>query len=149
MPLKNGYTKHVIFLKPNVADFVSIIPFTSVLCSTVPANIYLLKVNNKNIRKRWEICSKLTIRTPERCHWHCSGGFIINSEYISHLCLVFIVNFEQVSFKILENTEINRSIGKNWFKVNLQYVDPKQLQINPWAFYVIFSFRLPHFYKCE
>ena len=29
-----------------------------------PANIYLFKVNNKNTRKRCEIYSKLTIKTP-------------------------------------------------------------------------------------
>ena len=28
-------------------------------------NIYLFKVNNKHTRKRCEICSKLTIKTPE------------------------------------------------------------------------------------
>ena len=33
-----------------------------------PANIYLFKVNNRNTRTRCEICSKLTIKTPERCH---------------------------------------------------------------------------------
>ena len=33
---------------------------------TYPANIYLFKVDNKNSRKRYEICSKLTIKTPER-----------------------------------------------------------------------------------
>ena len=27
---------------------------------------YLLKVNNRNTRTRYEICSKLTIKTPER-----------------------------------------------------------------------------------
>ena len=32
------------------------------------ANIYLFKFNNRNLRKRCEICSKLTIKTPERCH---------------------------------------------------------------------------------
>ena len=31
-----------------------------------PAGIYLLKVNNRNTRTRCEICSKLTIKTPER-----------------------------------------------------------------------------------
>ena len=31
-----------------------------------PDNIYVLKVNNRNTRKRCEICSKLTIKTPER-----------------------------------------------------------------------------------
>ena len=30
-----------------------------------PAGIYLLKVNNRNIRTRCEICSKLTIKIPE------------------------------------------------------------------------------------
>ena len=33
-----------------------------------PANIYLFKVNYKNTRKKCEICSKLTIKTPERRH---------------------------------------------------------------------------------
>ena len=30
-----------------------------------PAGIYMLKVNNKNTRTRCEICSELTIKTPE------------------------------------------------------------------------------------
>ena len=34
----------------------------------IPAGIYLLKVNNRNTRTRCEICSKLTIKTPERRH---------------------------------------------------------------------------------
>ena len=33
-----------------------------------PAKIYLFKVNNRGTRKRYEICSKLTINTPERRH---------------------------------------------------------------------------------
>ena len=33
-----------------------------------PVGIYLLKVNNRNTRTRCEICSKLTIKTPERRH---------------------------------------------------------------------------------
>ena len=32
------------------------------------ANIYLFKVNKRNSRKRCEICSKLTIKTPGRRH---------------------------------------------------------------------------------
>ena len=31
-----------------------------------PAGIYLLKVNDRNTRRRWELCSKLAIKTPER-----------------------------------------------------------------------------------
>ena len=48
------------------------------------------KVNNRNTRKRCEICSKLTIKTPERRHWRRSDVFIVNSEYISHLFLQFL-----------------------------------------------------------
>ena len=50
-----------------------------------PAGIYLVKVNNRNTRARCEICSKLTIKTPERCQWRRSGVFIVNFEHISHL----------------------------------------------------------------
>ena len=31
-----------------------------------PAGIYLLKVKNRNTRKMCEVCSRLTIKTPER-----------------------------------------------------------------------------------
>ena len=30
----------------------------------IPANIYFFKVNNRNTRRRCEICSKLSLRTP-------------------------------------------------------------------------------------
>ena len=53
--------------------------------------IYLLKVNNRNTRTRCEICSKLTIKIPERRHWHRSGIFIVNFEHISHLVLLFLL----------------------------------------------------------
>ena len=76
--------------------------------SLIPANIHLLKVNNRNTRKRYEICSKLKIKTRERRHflnplknqrfsdvfwgyrnWSCHGVFI-NFEHILHLFLDFI-----------------------------------------------------------
>ena len=64
----------------------------------IPAGIYLLKVKNRNTRTRCEICSKLTIKIPERRHWRRSSIFIINFEHISNLCSsVTIVNFEQVN----------------------------------------------------
>ena len=55
------------------------------------ASIYLLKVNKRNIRRRCEIYSKLTIKTPERRHCHRPGVFIVNFEHISHLVLVFLL----------------------------------------------------------
>ena len=56
---------------------------------TNPVGIYMLKVNNRNTRARCEICSKLTMKTQERCQWRRPGAFIVNFEHILHLVLVF------------------------------------------------------------
>ena len=34
---------------------------------------------------------KLTLKTPERRQWRCSGAFIVNFEHISHFVLVFLL----------------------------------------------------------
>ena len=52
---------------------------------------FLLKVNKRNTKTSCEICSKLTIRTPELRQWHCSGVFIVNFEHNSHLVLGFLL----------------------------------------------------------
>ena len=36
----------------------------TIISVAIPANIYFFKVNNRNTRKRGEIFSKLTIKTP-------------------------------------------------------------------------------------
>ena len=59
----------------------------SFLKVTIPANIYQFKVNNSNTKTRCEICSKLTIETPERR----SVVFIVNFEHISHPNLVVLL----------------------------------------------------------
>ena len=57
----------------------------------------MLKVNKRNTRKRYEICSKLTINIPERYIWRRFGVFFVNFELISHLfSSVYIVSFKQV-----------------------------------------------------
>ena len=56
-----------------------------------PLGIYLLKVIIRSTRTRCDICSKLTIKRPERHHWLRSGVFIINFEHISLLVLVFLL----------------------------------------------------------
>ena len=63
-----------------------------------PANIYLLKVNYKNTKKKCEICSKLTIEIPELHHWCLSDVFIVNLQHVSHnFFSVSIIDFEQVN----------------------------------------------------
>ena len=67
---------------------------TNFICFSV--GIYLLRVNKRNTKTRCEICSKLTIKIPERHHCRRSGIFVVNFEHISHLALVvFFVNFGQ------------------------------------------------------
>ena len=60
------------------------------MATKIPAGIYLLKISNRNTRKRCEICLKLTKKTPERRRRR-SGLFIVNIEHILHLNLVFLL----------------------------------------------------------
>ena len=53
------------------------------------ANIYFFKFNNRNTRKRCEVCSKLTIKTPE-------GPF----------SSVSIADFEQVNVSWVSNVGV-------------------------------------------
>ena len=57
----------------------------------MPAANYMFKVNNRNTRTSRRICSKLTIKTPERRQCRRSDVFIVNFELISHLILVFLL----------------------------------------------------------
>ena len=62
--------------------------------ANVPAGNYMFKSNNRNTKTRCEICSKLTIKTPERCQicTKVTGGvFIVNFENTSHLVLMFLL----------------------------------------------------------
>ena len=45
------------------------------------------------------MCSKLTIKAPERRHCRCSGGFIVRFEQISHLFQVFLL----FTFSLINN----------------------------------------------
>ena len=56
-----------------------------------PAGNYMFKVNNRNTRTRRKICSKLTIKTPERrlycwlwtCSTPCSSVSFVNFEKVN------------------------------------------------------------------
>ena len=51
----------------------------------------MLKVNNRNTRTMSEICSKLTIKTPEQRHLRRSGVFIVNFEHTLYHVLPFLL----------------------------------------------------------
>ena len=65
--------------------------FVRQLGESNPSGNYMFKFINRNTRTRCEICSKLTIKIPERRHWRRSGIFIVNFEHISHLALMFLL----------------------------------------------------------
>ena len=56
-------------------------------------NIYLFKASGRNTKKRCEICSELTIKTPERGHWRSSGDLLLILNIFALLSGVFIIDF--------------------------------------------------------
>ena len=56
------------------------------------AGNYIFKVTNRSTRKRCEIRSKLTIKTPEQRQWRHSDVFIVKFEHISYLVLVLTLS---------------------------------------------------------
>ena len=80
-----NFREYCLFLKGLPQRYVSLFQTENLWI------IQLFKVNNKNTRKRREICSKLTIMTPERLQWRSSGVFIINLEHIPYLFLVLLL----------------------------------------------------------
>ena len=74
-----------------IAEEITIAPGEGKEPTSIPAGNYMFKVNNRNTRTMWELCSKLTIKAPERRQWRRSGVFIVNFEHISHLVLVFLL----------------------------------------------------------
>ena len=85
--------------------------------SNAPRKHYLLKVNNRNIRKGRLICSELTTKTPERCQWRRFAVFTVNFEHISNLYLaldltqdLFYFSFEVLLVQQLRNFTNKRKV---------------------------------------
>ena len=87
--LKNVYVKQII---------------TSV--TLYPTAIYIFKTNNRNTRMSCEICSNLTIKTPERLKCRRSGVFIVEFELISHLFLLLTLSRWTGGFITLRSNEV-------------------------------------------
>ena len=63
--------------------------------SSVPARNYLSKVSNWSTRKKCENCSRLRVKTLERCHWRRSSIYIVNCKHFSNFLLS--IEFEQAN----------------------------------------------------
>ena len=53
----------------------------------LPIRHLIVQIQQFNIKKMCEICSKLKAKTPERRHRRHSGFFIVKFEQISHIPL--------------------------------------------------------------
>ena len=79
------------------------------------ANIYLFKIDNKNTRKRCEICSKLTIKTTERRHWP--------RIYFTSFSIVSIVDFEQLNVR-------SCTIWYHWYNLKNEKTPMEECYLN-------------------
>ena len=69
------------------------------LYSSSLASKYMVKVNNSNTRAKYEICSKLTKKTPGWHHCFRSGVLIVSFEHILHINLVsMLLNLNRYIF---------------------------------------------------
>ena len=83
---------HIIFMSKKI--FLNLKGYQDLLFSGYcyySADIDMFKVNSRNTSTRCEVCSRLTINTPERRKWRRSGVFIGNFKHISHLVLLFLL----------------------------------------------------------
>ena len=62
-----------------------------------PANIYLVKVNNRNTTERCEMCSKITIKTLDRFNDVVLVSLLLTVNIISSFSSVSVVDFEQIN----------------------------------------------------
>ena len=88
------YFQNYIYISKSITLYTFIVFFKSVEsleCILNPAGTYMFNVNNRNTRTRYEICSKLAIKTPQRRQWRLSDIFIVYFEYISHFVLLFLL----------------------------------------------------------
>ena len=59
---------------------------------TIPTRNHMFKVNNRNTRTRYEICTKLIIKTPQRHHGHQFLGaklhFVYDFMWLTQLAIL-------------------------------------------------------------
>ena len=76
----------------------------------------MFKGNNRSIKKRCEICSKLTIKTPRRRQRRRIGVFIDNFEHISYIFLLFLLlTLNKINVTLIIYDWILRSKKQRWF----------------------------------
>ena len=98
-----------------------------------PASNYMFKVNNRNSRTRCEICLKLTIKTPEWCHWHANWVWLISIKALKgsiNLALWSIFQFGHKHWlksrtSVNQNLLIDRKVKNLFWHMNGNYPSQK------------------------
>ena len=118
----NDASFDLIFLRTWYLTFITH-TLTTLFSSANPVGIYLLKVSVRSSRKRCKICSKLTIKTPERRQWSHSGVFSVKFEHISHLALVVFLlltlNMYMPTGKDLKNTKRTKAMKRLYYNTQV------------------------------
>ena len=96
-PAKRIATKMLVIAKLNGRKYF--------ILSSFPVRNYLFKISNWSTRIRCENCSRLRMKTLERCWWRHSSVFIVNCEHVSSF--VLIINFEQANVCCVNVKKIN------------------------------------------
>ena len=97
----------------------------------------MFKVNNRNTRC-W-ICSKLTIKTPERGQWRHSAVFIINYKHTLQLFLMFLfltLNKWMLAGSCYSCAWLNSKV--KLFNTNVTKMNPEKSE--PWMSYCVSFF---------
>ena len=82
-----------------------------------PAGIHMFKMNQRNTRTRCEICSKLTIKTPERHYWKPFLVFKLwksRTVDVSMPAIFLILQFCKLTKTIFQR---NTCIKRNWYRI--------------------------------
>ena len=74
----------------------------------------------------------LTVNTPERCNWSCSGGLVDNFEHISQLFLVFLT-----LAGCLKELVINIYAWRKFFLFNIDSSDKEMTVMAPIALNIL------------
>ena len=83
------------------------------------ANIYSFKVSNRKTRKRCEITSKLTIKTPEHFIDVVQVFLLITLDIFHTFFSASIVDFEQVNVNWEATTSFDLNIDIPYFQLSM------------------------------
>ena len=74
----------------------------------------MFKINNRNTRPRCAICSKSTIKTAERHHWHHSVVLNVNFELLSNLVLQWWKKYFRISHRFKKIQKCPFPLAQCW-----------------------------------